>query len=83
MSTQEAVCERIRQLMKAQNITINRLAERSGIHHSTLDTMLAVPSTTKNTGITTLKKICQGLDIRFDAFWRSPLFGEEELEYEE
>lgn len=83
MSTQEAVCERIRQLMKEQNITINRLAERSGIHHSTLDTMLAERSPTKNTGITTIKKICQGLEIQFGTFWASSLFDDEELEYEE
>lgn len=83
MTTQEAVCERIRQIMKQKNITINGLAERAGIHHSTLDMMLAVPSTTKNTGITTIKRICQGFDIKFSAFWESPLFSEENLEYEE
>ena len=83
MTTQEAVCERIRQIMRQKNITINGLAERAGIHHSTLDTMLAVPSSTKNTGITTIKKICQGLDIQFSVFWAYPLFDEENLEYEE
>lgn len=81
MTTQQAVALRIRELMEQKNISINKLAELSGIHHSTLDAMLRHDSPIKNTGVTTIKKLCQGLNISFSKFWKSKLF--DNLEYEE
>ncbi len=81
MTTQQAVCLRIQELMQEKGYSSNKLAERAGIHHSTLDAILAQPSPIKNTGVTTIKRLCQGLGVPFDKFWRSPLF--KKLDYEE
>ena len=81
MTAQQALCKRIQELMAHSNIKINTLAERAGIHHSTLDAILANDSQIKNTGITTIKKICQGLNIDFEEFWQSDIF--KNLDYEE
>mgnify|MGYP003377035392 CR=1 FL=1 len=81
MKTQQAVCQRIRELMKEQKMSINKLAERAGVHHSTLGDILADDSPIRNTGVTTIKKVCQGLGIEFEEFWNSELF--HNLDYEE
>lgn len=83
MTTQQAVCERIRELMCEKKMSANKLAERSGVHHSTLDGMLADQPNINNTGIVTIKKLCQGFGISFKHFFDSPLFRERNLEYEE
>ncbi len=61
MNTQEAIAQRIQQLCDERQITINRLAVISGIPRSTVKNIFYGKS--KNTGIITLKKICDGLDI--------------------
>lgn len=81
MTTQQAVCKRVVELMRQKKMTVNKLAERSGIHHSTLDIMLADASPIRNTGVTTIKKLSQGLGISFAEFWSSDLF--QNLDYEE
>lgn len=81
MTTQQAVCQRIKELAEQKGLSVNRLAERAGIHHSTLDAMLRGASPIRNTGVTTVKKICQGLEVSFAEFWSSPLF--QNLDYEE
>ena len=81
MTTQQAVVMRIKELMEQKRLTINKLAELSGVHHSTLDAILRPDSRIKNTGVTTIKKLCQGLNIPFSKFWKSKLF--EQLDYEE
>ena len=81
MTAQQAVVLRIKELMKEKKLTINKLAELSGVHHSTLDAMLSLDSTIKNTGVTTIKRLCQGMGISFSKFWKSKLF--DNLDYEE
>ena len=81
MTAQQALCQRIRDLTAAKKMKLNKLAELSGIHHSTLDAMLRPNSTIRNTGVTTVQKICQGLGITFSEFWNSPLF--DNLDYED
>ena len=77
MRLQEAVRLRILELEKDKGITTNRLAEISGITPSALKYTIA------DTGIVTVKKLCQGLGISFKEFWDSPLFDEVNLDYEE
>lgn len=83
MRVQEAVKARILELAQAQHITINHLAEVSGVTPSTLKYTVAPYAHVKNTGVVTIKKLCQGLGIPFSEFWKSPLFDnlddEEEL----
>lgn len=81
MTTQQAVALRIKELMEQKKMTINKLAELSGVHHSTLDAILSADSTIKNTGVTTIKRLCQGLGITFSKFWKSKIF--DNLDYEE
>lgn len=67
MNTQEAIAKRITQLCKERQITINRLATISGIPRSTVKNIFYGKS--KNTGIITLKKICDGLEITLPDFF--------------
>lgn len=61
MNTQEAIAKRISQLCDERGITINRLANISGIPRSTVKNIFYGKS--NNPGIITIKKICDGLDI--------------------
>lgn len=78
MNTKEAVAERILQLCKAHNMTINTLANISGVSPSTIYSMLNEKS--QNPGVVSIKKICDGLEISLSEFFNSCLF--EELEQE-
>lgn len=59
--------ERIYQLCNEKNITPNALSYASGISQSTIKSILNGES--KNPGIVTLKKICDGLDITLIEFF--------------
>ena len=78
MNTKEAVAKRILELCSKQNISINALANISGVPPSTIYSMLNEKS--QNPGIVSLKKICDGLDISIREFFDSQLF--ENLEQE-
>ena len=58
---------RIYQLCKERTITPNALSYSAGIPQSTLKSILNGES--KNPGIVTLKKICDGLDITIIEFF--------------
>ena len=60
------------------NITINKLSTISGITQSTLNNIIS--SRNNSTTISTIKKICDGLEISVQDFFNSPLF--ENLEQE-
>lgn len=81
LRVQEAVKLRILELAQTQQITINHLAEVSGVAPSALKYIVAPYARVKNTGVVTIKKLCQGLGIPFSEFWKSPLF--DNLEDEE
>lgn len=61
------VVERIYQLCKERKITPNALSYMCGISQSTLKSILNGES--KNPGIVTIKKICDGLDISVVEFF--------------
>ena len=61
MTTQEAIGYRIKQLSTNKGITLNRLATISGVPRSTVKNIFDGKSC--NTGIITIKKLCDGLDI--------------------
>ena len=61
MSTQEAIVKRISHLCEERGISINRLANISGIPRSTVKNIFYGKSC--NPGIITIKKICDGLEI--------------------
>lgn len=80
MGTKHAVANRILELCEQHGLTVNALADKSGISPSTLYSILKQKS--NNPGIITLKKICDGLEISLADFFRSHQFDgiEQELE---
>ena len=78
MDTKQAVASRIIELCEMHGLTINALADKSGISPSTLYSMLNNKS--RNPGIITIKKICDGLDITLVEFFDSPFFDDIEQE---
>lgn len=78
MNTKEAVANRILQLCQKKNLVINALANISGVAPSTIYSMLNTKS--KNPGVVSIKKICDGLEITVREFFDSDLFDEREQE---
>lgn len=74
----EAVKQRIIDLCEQHNITINKLATISGITQSTINNITG--GRNNSTTISTVKKICDGLDISIKDFFDSPLFDDLEQE---
>ena len=80
MKTIEAVTHRILSLCKEKNITINGLAHLSAVPPSTIKNI--VYGVSKNPGITTIKMICDGLDISLIEFFDDDVFKSLEQEIE-
>ncbi len=78
MNTKEAVAERIIQLCRERGIAINALANISGVSPSTIYSMLNAKS--KNPGVVSIKKLCDGLEITVRDFFNTDLFDETEQE---
>ena len=78
MSTKEAVAKRILELCDERNIAVNALANISGVAPSTIYSMLNEKS--KNPGVVSIKKICDGLEITVREFFDSELFDSREQE---
>ncbi len=78
MKAKEAVSKRILELCEERNIAINALATVSGVSPSTIYSMLNEKS--KNPGIVSIKKLCDGLDISIREFFDSSLFDDLEQE---
>lgn len=72
MNTKEAVAKRILNLCEEHNISVNALAALSGVSPSTIYSMLNEKS--KNPGVVSLKKICDGLEISIRDFFNDDLF---------
>jgi transcriptional regulator with XRE-family HTH domain len=68
----EAVRLRIEELCKERGITVNKLATVSGITQSTLNNI--VSGRNQSTTVSTVQKICDGLDITIEEFFASRLF---------
>ena len=78
MNTKEAVAKRILELCAERNLAIHALAGMSGVSPSTVYSMLNEKS--KNPGVISLKKLCDGMEISIREFFDSDLF--EHLEQE-
>ncbi len=78
MNAKQAVARRISQLCKERGLTVNALANSAGVSPSTIYSMLNQKS--KNPGVISLQRLCDGLDMSMREFFDSPLF--EELEQE-
>lgn len=78
MNTRDKLANRIKYLCKKNNISYYSLSYKSTVPITTL--MHIVNATTKNPGIFTIIKICNGLDITIRDFFDSEEF--ENIEYE-
>ena len=72
MNIGEAVRLRIIALCAERNITLNKLSTICGITQSTLSNIIS--GRNNSTTISTIKKICDGLDITIIEFFQSSLF---------
>lgn len=71
---QQAISLRIMELVRENGITLNQLAERSGLSASSITRTVKANSSVSNTTTGTVLKMCSGLGIPFKVFWESPLF---------
>ena len=72
MNIGEAVKERILELFRERDITINKLSNMSGVTQSTVNNI--VSGRNNSTTISTIKKLCDGLGITIEDFFHSELF---------
>lgn len=78
MDTRSAVAHRILELCSQNEITISRLSTIAAVPPSTLKNI--VYGVTKNPGIVTIKKLCDGLGISLVEFFDAPVFHKLEQE---
>ena len=72
MGIHDVLVERIYELCRERNITPNALSYMSGVSQSTVKSILNGES--KNPGIVTLKKLCDGLEISITEFFNTDEF---------
>ena len=72
MNIGKAVRLRILELCREHHITVNKLSIICGITQSTLNNI--VSGRNKTATVTTVKKICDGLEITIQDFFDSDLF---------
>ncbi|MBR3395960.1 MAG: helix-turn-helix transcriptional regulator [Firmicutes bacterium] len=72
MSAKDAVVGRFQQLCKKRNIKINELATLSGVTPSTVYSLM--DPRRREVSITTIKKLCDGLDISLGDFFSAEEF---------
>ena len=73
MSVKDAVVRRFEDLCKERKIKINELANISGVTPSTVYSMM--DERRRDISITTIKKLCDGLDISLEEFFSGKDFG--------
>ena len=77
MNVAEAVRLRILELCKTNGITVNKLAIISGITQSTVNNILTERN---NATVSTIKKLCDGLEITIADFFDDDIFRDLEQE---
>lgn len=78
MTIGNATRARILQLCKERGITINKLGTMSGVTQSTLNNIIS--GRNNSATISTIKKLCDGLEISVIEFFDCPLFADLEQE---
>jgi transcriptional regulator with XRE-family HTH domain len=76
----EAVRQRIIELCRQQELTVNRLSNISGVTQSTVNNI--VSGRNRSATVSTIKKLCDGLGITIQEFFASELFSDLEQEVE-
>lgn len=78
MTIGEALRKRIIELVDANGITLNKVANLSGVTQSTINNITS--GRNNSATLSTVKKICDGLEIDIREFFNSPLFDDLEQE---
>lgn len=78
MNTQQATACRIRQLCKERGLTPNGLSNLAAVPQATIKSILNGES--RNPGVVTIKKLCDGLEITLGEFFSTPEFNALEQE---
>jgi transcriptional regulator with XRE-family HTH domain len=68
----EAVKNRILELCRENDISINKLCDMSGVTQSTVNNI--VSGRNNSTTVSTIKKLCDGLGITIEEFFASDVF---------
>ena len=77
MNVAEAVRQRILNLCDSRGITINKLAMMCGTTQSTINNIVTERN---NASVSTIKKICDGLEITIADFFNDDIFYDLEQE---
>ena len=72
MNIGEAVKERILELCREHDISVNKLSSMSGVTQSTVNNI--VSGRNNSATASTIKKLCDGLGITIEEFFNSELF---------
>ena len=72
MGLGEAITKRILDLCKDRNISINKLCTISGVTQSTVNNIIS--GRNGNTTVSTIKKLCDGLEITLGEFFSTEDF---------
>lgn len=75
---QEEVAKRLLELIEAKKLNVNKLAHLSAVPPSTVKSIIYGVS--KNTGIVTLKLLCDGLGISITEFFDTETFRNLDIE---
>lgn len=78
MTVSEALIKRITELCIERNITVGKLCTISGVTPSTINDLMN--GITKNPGIATIKKLCDGLNMTLSNFFDTDYFNSLEQE---
>lgn len=72
MKIKDAIVARFEEICKERNISYTELARLSGVTPSTVYSMLKPER--RDMSITTIKKLCDGLEISISDFFNNPIF---------
>ena len=72
MTIGDAVRERILELCRVNNISVNKLCDMSGVTQSTVNNIIS--GRNRSATVSTVKKLCDGLGISIEDFFNSDLF---------
>ena len=78
MNVGEAVSARILELCRERGISVNKLSTISGVTQSTVNNI--VSGRNNSTTVSTVKKLCDGLEITLGEFFSTPEFNALEQE---
>ena len=78
MDTRKAIANRLLILCEKNKLSVNALARLSAVPPSTLKNIINGGS--KNAGVVTIKKLCDGLDISLREFFNDDIFDNIEQE---